>query len=365
MRIKTGGTIGILGGGQLARMLCQAAGDLGFQTAVFCPDENPPSKQFCTTYYCHDYSDLDALEAFATTSDVITCEFENVSAATLEALSGFGAKVRPCAKAFSVAQDRLVEKAFLQDIGIQTAKFLPVNTLEDAQTAFHHLGAGILKTRRFGYDGRGQFRIFKAEELLNIDYSDNPTGWIYEQFVSFSHEISVILARSEAGDIAHFPISTNIHKGGILRTSIVPSPETNAETQEKAISFAKTLADALGYCGTIAVEYFITDTGKVLANEFAPRVHNSGHWTRELCSHDQFTLHILAITGQLPQGLKPQLLNAGTMHNIIGDEITGLETTLPANARLTLYGKTEARTGRKMGHYVVANSVTNNAGSKH
>lgn len=339
-------TIGIVGGGQLGRMLAVAAAQLGFRTVVLEPGKDAPAAQVCNGHICAAYDDREALAKLADACDVVTYEFENVPLDAARFLDG-KVPLYPPSRALEVSQDRLVEKTTLQEGGIKVAPFAAVATAEDLQAALVQFDGGVLKTRRFGYDGKGQ-QVFDAatdDGLQNIidDLGGGP--FVLEQKIAFISEFSVIAARDIHGSVAAFDPSTNVHEDGILRRSIVPATLAD-QTAKDAMKIAGQILDTLNYVGVIGVEFFETSDG-LLVNEFAPRVHNSGHWTHEACLISQFEQHIRAITG-LPLGSAARQCDC-EMINLIGTD--DLSPWLgDASAGVTLYGKAEARPGRKMGH---------------
>lgn len=342
-------TIGIIGGGQLARMLAMAASRLSYKTIVLDPADNCPAAQLCTSHIIAAYDDKTALTALAAQCDIITYEFENVPVAPLPALGA--TPLAPSAKALEVAQDRLVEKDFLNAHGIETAPYKNITSLKDLTSALEAFGGkGILKTRRLGYDGKGQIRLQNPSLEAQKQALEDLCGAeaILEGFVHFTDEISVIAARGADGHVVAFPPSRNVHENGILSTSTAPSglPEDKIIEAQNA---TEKLLTALGYVGVIGVEFFVTDTGPILANEFAPRVHNSGHWTEAACAISQFEMHIRAITGHIMP--VPVQHSPCVMYNLIGDQIAEISTySQDPNAHIHLYGKEETRQGRKMGH---------------
>jgi len=345
--LAPGATIGILGGGQLGRMLSVAAARLGYKTCIFEPAGDCPASHVANYHFRAAYEDEDALRAFAAAADVITFEFENIPAAALDLL-GTLAPVRPGRRALKVSQDRLVEKAALADMGLATAPFAAVDDAEDLAEALAEIGTpGILKTRRFGYDGKGQVRIDGPEGAqAALDAMDGAPA-IYEGFVAFSHEVSVIAARGLSGEVACFDPGENLHEGGILRRTTVPARLSAAQRADAAL-LAGRILNALDYVGVMGVELFVTE-GALIVNEIAPRVHNSGHWTQAGCAVDQFEQHIRAVAG-LPLGDGSRHADV-EMENLIGDDIDRLPALLrDPRAGLHLYGKAEARAGRKMGH---------------
>ncbi len=344
--IPPGETIGILGGGQLGRMLATAAAQLGYRVHVYAPEADSVAAEVSGRFTNANWDDAEAMAAFAADCAVVTYEFENVPVGPLQALGA--TPLHPNARALEVAQDRLNEKQYVEQLGGKTAPYMAVNTREDLDAALARLGApGILKTRREGYDGKGQWRINADHDADAIAFSGQPL--IYEGLVRFSAEFSVILARGPDGRIAFWDSAENVHKGGILALSTAPA---NAEVQaqiEAARSLAAKVVEGLGYVGVAAFEFFATEEGPVF-NEMAPRVHNSGHWTIEGAVTSQFENHIRAICG-LPLGDTRLAAAKVEMRNIIGDAAEDWAAILadPAN-HLHLYGKGEARPGRKMGH---------------
>jgi len=345
--LPPGAVIGILGGGQLGRMLSVAASRLGFSTHIFEPGANPPAGQVAAQVTTAGYDDTEALRAFAETVDVITYEFENIPTSALDLLEPLR-PIRPNRKALKVSQDRLIEKAFLTDLGLKTAPFAAVDEAEDLAEALAEIGApSILKTRRFGYDGKGQARIMAPEdaEQALADMAGAPA--ILEGFVEFSHEVSVIAARGLDGSVACFDPGENVHRDGILRTTTVPARLT-ASQRSDAVLLAANILNALDYVGVMGVELFVTPQG-LLVNEIAPRVHNSGHWTQNGCAVDQFEQHIRAVAGW-PLGDGQRHADV-MMENLIGDDMDRVpELAREADTALHLYGKAEVKPGRKMGH---------------
>lgn len=345
--LAQGATIGILGGGQLGRMLSVAASRLGFATHVYDPAPNPPAGDVAKLATTAPYEDSDALFAFASTVDVITYEFENIPTLTLDALEDH-APIRPGREALRVSQDRLVEKDYLSALGLRTAPYADVPDSAALATALADIGVpAILKTRRFGYDGKGQVRISAAQEVkAAIDAMKNAPA-ILEGFVEFSREVSVIAARGLDGAVACFDPGENVHRDGILHTTTIPARLSPSQRSD-AILIAANILNALDYVGVMGVELFVTPQGLVV-NEIAPRVHNSGHWTQNGCVVDQFEQHIRAIAGW-PLGDGKRHADV-VMENLIGADMDRVPELAcdPATA-LHLYGKAEARAGRKMGH---------------
>ncbi|WP_070151694.1 5-(carboxyamino)imidazole ribonucleotide synthase [Sphingobium phenoxybenzoativorans] len=347
--IPPGSTIGILGGGQLGRMLAMAAAQLGYRTHIFAPEESGPAADVSPHWTQADYTDGQALAKFADMVDVVTYEFENIDTAALDVLAGHGL-VRPGVNALRIAQDRLAEKRFVCDLGGVTAPFSPVDSLDDLETALERMDApAILKTNRMGYDGKGQVRIGDAGEAVGAWNAVKRAPSILEGFVRFDQEFSVILVRGGDGDLRFWDSAANVHVGGILATSTVPAGPVIAGQLDAARSMARAIAEKLDYVGVLAVEFFASAEGPVF-NEMAPRVHNSGHWTIEGALTSQFENHIRAICG-LPLGDTGLAARTVEMRNLIGDEAAAWPEILadPAS-HLHLYGKHEARPGRKMGH---------------
>jgi 5-(carboxyamino)imidazole ribonucleotide synthase len=343
-------TIGILGGGQLGRMLALAAARLGFKCHVLCPDPHSPAFDVVRRVTEADYADMAALDRFANDVDVVTYEFENVPAETATFLSA-RKPVLPDPKVLATTQDRLIEKEFVKSLGIGTAGFAPVDSPEGLTAALRVIGQpAVLKTRRFGYDGKGQVMINGGDPVaLFKDLGGQPQ--ILEAFVPFEREISVVAARSAQGQIESFDVIENTHQDHILKTSRVPAAVSAAVAAE-ARRIAEAIAEAFGYVGVLAVEMFVVKDGAshaVLVNEMAPRVHNSGHWTIDGASVSQFEQHIRAVAG-LPLG-KPIRRGRALMTNLLGDDVDDLGRWLQTpDAAVHLYGKTAVRPGRKMGH---------------
>ncbi|MDJ0640064.1 MAG: 5-(carboxyamino)imidazole ribonucleotide synthase [Paracoccaceae bacterium] len=349
--LQIGQTIGILGGGQLGRMLAMAAARLGFHVHIYEPSAAPAGEVAQSTTTA-PYDDLDALEAFARSVDVVTYEFENVPAEALDRIEQL-VPFRPNRTALAVSQDRLTEKTYLRDIGLDVAPFAQVDAGADdasarlAQALAETGMPAILKTRRFGYDGKGQARIMDTHGAQAALDAIGGHDAILEGFVDFRREISVIAARGVDDRIACFEPGENVHKGGILHTTTVPAA-IDSETRARAFGIAGTILAALDYIGVLGVELFETDDG-LIVNEIAPRVHNSGHWTEAGAVTDQFEQHIRAVAGW--PLVDPVRHSDVVMTNLIGDDLTQVPAISgETGARLHLYGKAEARPGRKMGH---------------
>jgi 5-(carboxyamino)imidazole ribonucleotide synthase len=346
--LRSGATIGILGGGQLGRMLASAGAQLGFDMLIYSPEDDPPAGRVAAGAWSAAWDDLDALAEFARACDVVTLEFENVPVRTVETVEAAGTQVLPSAASLKVSQDRFTEKTFLNAQGIATAPFEPVDGPGDVTAALAALGGkGVLKTRREGYDGKGQAWIRSPEEAEAAWDRIGGAPAILEAAIAFQCEISVLVARSANGETRTWAPPRNLHKDGILSVSQVPSGLPRA-IEEAARAKAVTLADALGHVGVLALEFFVLPDGTLLANEFAPRVHNSGHWTPEACQTGQFEQHIRAVAGW-PLGDTRRLFDA-EMINLIGEDGLVSPASLGPHDTLTLYGKREARPGRKMGH---------------
>jgi 5-(carboxyamino)imidazole ribonucleotide synthase len=353
--VPPGGTIGILGGGQLGRMLALAAARLGIKVHVFCDNPQSPAFQVCEAHTLGKFGDLAAVAKFAESCDAITLEFENVPAATVAHIAQLR-PMHPGASALRITQDRFEEKSFVQALGLKTARFFAVNTAADAQTAFAKLdGRGILKTRRMGYDGKGQAKIGSTGDAIGALGSFDDAPCILEAFVDFAFEASVVAARGIDGDFAAYDPPENVHENHILRRSSVPG-RLSARQGEEAKAIAKVIADALGYVGVLAVELFVLKDGSLMVNEIAPRVHNSGHWTIEACAVSQFEQHVRAIAGW-PLG-DPDRHADAVMENIIGAEAAEWRAFARRPGSLHLYGKPEIRAGRKMGHFTTLSPLT-------
>ncbi len=345
--LPTGATIGILGGGQLGRMLSLAAARLGLKTHIFEPGAAPPAGQVCERITRADYTDIAALRNFARSVEVVTYEFENIPPECLDVIEEI-CPVHPGRAALVASQDRLVEKDFLSGLGLKTAPYAAIDSLADLEAALREIGTpAILKTRRFGYDGKGQVRIDAPDQAAKAFALMNAAPAILEGFVGFSCEISVIGARSIDAAVMCFDPGENVHVAGILDTTSVPASLSQSQ-QTDAIILSGHILNALNYVGVIGVELFVTTEG-LIVNEFAPRVHNSGHWTQDGCVIDQFEQHIRAIAGwPLGNGRRHSDV---TMTNLIGDQLlTALDGARDPASALHLYGKAEVRPGRKMGH---------------
>ena len=344
--VPPGGVIGIIGGGQLGRMLAMAAARLGLKAAVYNDENHAPAFQVTPLQIAAPYDDRNMLTGFAEICDVITFEFENLPSDAIAHLASLK-PVRPGQRALEITQDRFSENSFVQSLGLKTAPFVAVTSVQDAATAFAQMdGAAILKTRRLGYDGKGQSKVTSGAEAQAAFQHFKGAPSILEGFVDFAFEASVVAARAADGSFAAFDPPENIHENHILRRSIVPGRLSKAQSDE-AKAIAKAIADALDYVGVLAVELFVGKDGSLAINEIAPRVHNSGHWTIEACACSQFEQHIRAVAGW-PLGDPARHADA-VMENVIGAEADAWES-LARSGALHLYGKREARLGRKMGH---------------
>ncbi len=339
-------TIGILGGGQLGRMLSVAASRLGLKTHIYEPSVNPPAAHVADAVTTASYNDIKALQAFAASVDVITFEFENIPTSALDLLETLK-PIHPPRGALATSQDRLVEKNFLQSLGLQTAPFADVQNADDLARAIATIGTpAILKTRQMGYDGKGQARIMSPADADGAlaDMASAPA--ILEGFINFSHEVSVIGARSVDGAVSCFDPGENVHVNGILRTTTVPAKLTPSQRTD-AVLIAARILNALDYVGVMGLELFVTPQG-LIVNEIAPRVHNSGHWTQNGCTIDQFEQHIRAVAGwPLGDGSRHSDV---VMENLIGDDMDRLPDLAKSDAAIHLYGKADVKAGRKMGH---------------
>ena len=357
--ILPGATLGVLGGGQLGRMFCLAARTMGYRVMVLEPDPQSPAGAVADEHVCADYDDPAALARLGEQCAAVTTEFENVPAESLRYLQGH-CRVFPTPEAVELTRDRILEKSFLRDHGIPTAPFLPVTSEQDLNPALAAVGTpALLKTATFGYDGKGQARIDRADEAEEAFAVLGGVRCVLERRVPLACEVSVVLGRSSEGETACYPVVENVHVNGILDTSIVPARVSDA-VAKAATGMALRVAEALGYVGVMAVEFFITQEGELLVNEIAPRPHNSGHFTLDACVSSQFEQQVRMLC-DLPAG-DVALLSPVVMVNLLGDcwgdSAPAWERLLEhPGIRLHLYGKQEARPGRKMGHY---NSLARN-----
>ncbi|MEM9838054.1 MAG: 5-(carboxyamino)imidazole ribonucleotide synthase [Pseudomonadota bacterium] len=348
--LAPGSTIGILGVGQLGRMLASAAAKLGFRTAVYGPEAGRSPASYITPRAVDGaYEDDQAVEAFARSCDVVTYEFENVPASTAEAVLQAGRGLHPPAKALAASQERIAEKTLFRSLNIDTVDFWDISNADDLASALSVAGPSILKTRRFGYDGKGQARLAGNEDPASVldDLGGGP--WILEALAPFEREVSQVAARTASGDVAFYDLFENQHKDGILDRSIIPADASEALISQ-AREASRKVMEALDYVGVLTVEFFVVGD-RMLANEMAPRVHNSGHHTVEACAVSQFEQHIRAVAGWPLRD--PRTVTPSEMRNLIGPDVNDWER-LAADpvTSVTLYGKGEPRAGRKMGHIV-------------
>lgn len=347
--LPPGSTLGILGGGQLGRMLSQAASRLGFNVVILDPEENSPAGRVSQGQIVAAYDDPTALRVLGQTCQAVTFEFENVPAASVAQLAQGGALVAPGPRALAVAQDRVEEKTFLNGVGATTVDFAVVDSVEDLIAGLERLGTpALLKTRREGYDGKGQIWVTSAAMAADAWQAVGERPSVLEAKAAFVRELSVIAARGRDGQIAVYPLGENIHSGGVLKTTLAPAV-VDAATQGRAEAIARAVLEGLDYVGVLGVELFDLGNGDLRVNEIAPRVHNTGHWTQDGCVCDQFEQHIRAIAGW-PLG--PTKAHAQVeMTNLLGAEVEQWRSlAAQPDARLHLYGKAEARPGRKMAH---------------
>jgi 5-(carboxyamino)imidazole ribonucleotide synthase len=344
--IPPGSTIGILGGGQLGRMLAMAAAQLGYRCHVYSPEKDSVAAEVSARFTCADWHDRAQLAEFAASCAVVTYEFENVPVAPLAVIPA--GRLLPGTRALEVAQDRLSEKRFVENLGGRPAPYVAIDSDYELTGAIERIGTpGILKTRREGYDGKGQWRLASAHEAAGLRVPN--AGLVYEGLVRFEAEFSVILVRGADGEVCFWDSPQNVHEGGILARSSLPAAGIVTTQVAEARELARKVADALNYVGVLTLEFFATAQGPVF-NEMAPRVHNSGHWTIEGALTSQFENHVRAICG-LPLGDTATRFGQVAMTNLIGDDAARAAELLSDPAvHLHWYGKTEARQGRKMGH---------------
>lgn len=360
MSILPGSALGMLGGGQLGRMFVSAARSMGYEVVVLDADEFSPAGSMASVHLKADYTDQQALDYLADHCAVITTEFENIPAASLEFLAQHK-PVHPSAQALSIAQNRITEKTFIQSLGLATSPFVALQSEQDLPRAGAFNYPAILKTATLGYDGKGQKVCHDAAEVAPA-FREMNTSCVLEQFVDLDKEVSVILARNEAGEVSCFPVAQNSHVNGILDVTVAPAVIPTA-LQQQALQSAQKIAEGLDYVGVMAVEFFITRDDELLVNEMAPRPHNSGHFTMDACYSSQFEQQVRMICG-LPPG-NCDLHTPVAMLNILGDMWP--QSGTPAwdeilkidRAFLHLYGKKQARIGRKMGHInFLANDIS-------
>lgn len=348
--------LGILGGGQLGRMFVTAAKRMGYRVTVLDPDANAPAADFADVHLCAAFDDAEALATLARNCAAVTTEFENVNADAMRLLAKT-TRVSPSGDCVAIAQDRIAEKSWINKAGLPTAPYLAIESVEDIQVDLAPYLPGILKTARLGYDGKGQVRVKTADEARAAYANLGGQACVLEKMLDLKLEVSAIVTRTSPAQVAVFPVSENIHKNGILDESIVPAriaPELAARAQQ----YARQLAEALDYVGVLAVEFFVLGDDSLVVNEIAPRPHNSGHYTIDACVTDQYQQQVRAMCGLLPGNTG--LLSPVVMVNLLGDvwQEDGGEPNWAVlmeapNAHLHLYGKKQARVGRKMGHYCV------------
>ena len=344
--LPQGACIGILGGGQLGRMLAVAASRLGLKAHIFEPGANPPAGQVADQVTTASYDDEAALHRFAQSVDVITYEFENIPTSALDILEQIS-PIRPGRRALAISQDRLSEKEFLTGLGLKVAPYANVTSAAEAEAAAQSIGTpSILKTRRMGYDGKGQVRLKNVSDMEQAWQAMQGAPSVLEGFINFSHEVSVIAARTSDGQVACYDPGENVHREGILHSTTVPASLSAAQRMD-AVLLAGQILNALDYVGVMGVELFVTADG-LIVNEIAPRVHNSGHWTQNGCDICQFEQHIRAVAGwPLGDGSRHSDMR---MENLIGADMDRVPELRKTNAALHLYGKSEVKPGRKMGH---------------
>ncbi len=343
-------TLGILGGGQLGRMSALSAARLGIKSHIYCPEKGCPASLVTPSFTCADYKDKQQLQKFAAQVDIITYEFENIPVETVEFLKTLK-PVYPDSNLLEVSQNRLKEKEFLNSIGIPTAPWAPCYKAEDISTTLTNWNATscIIKTARFGYDGKGQLKHNDSDNILESWSQLQTEEAIIEGIIDFDYEISVIVARDQNGQAAVYPAVKNEHENHILSKTIAPAPDLPESLAKEASDIAHKLADAVDLVGVLAVELFVTKDEKILANEIAPRTHNSGHWTMDACANSQFDNHVRTVCG-LPVG-STEPHSAAEMINLIGDDVSKLDEYMAMDhAHIHLYGKEDVKPGRKMGH---------------
>ncbi|MDQ6626416.1 MAG: 5-(carboxyamino)imidazole ribonucleotide synthase [Verrucomicrobiota bacterium] len=358
-----GVTIGVMGGGQLGRMFAIAARRMGYRVVIFTPEENSPAGQLADLTRIADYTNEAAVRKFAADVDVITFEFENIPVATVEWCAE-ERDVRPAGSILHIAQNRLREKEFLISAGIPIAPFTAVRSARELEHAVGRIGRpAILKTAAFGYDGKGQQTIAARDDFEEIWNASSADELVLEGAVEFEKEISVIVARGPDGAMATFPVSENIHRNHILDVTVVPA-RVDAQTEKAAAELARTIAEKLDLVGLLAVEMFLKTDGEIIVNELAPRPHNSGHWTIEGCVTSQFEQQVRAVCG-MPLG-GTDVLRPTAMANLLGEAWQSGEPNWPAaleiaGVHLHLYGKTEPRPRRKMGHLTALGATADEA----
>jgi 5-(carboxyamino)imidazole ribonucleotide synthase len=367
--ILPGATLGVVGGGQLGRMFAHAAQRMGYLTAVLDPDADSPAGRVSHHHIHTDYADIDGLARLAGLADAITTEFENVPAPTLEHLA-VARPVRPAAAAVAIAQDRIREKSHFVSCGVDCAPYAVIETAEQLSLVPPNLLPGILKTARLGYDGKGQQRVSSPEELATAWERTGQVPCVLEKLLPLDYECSVVIARGQDGQVVHYPPQRNLHRGGILAVTEVHANNIPEAAARLAVESAIAIAEGLHYVGVLCIEFFVLAGGSLVVNEMAPRPHNSGHWTLDACDVSQFELQVRTLAG-LPLN-PPRQHSAALMLNLLGDlwflDVDASGTPRPADhpveprwadvlalpgVHLHLYGKTEPRRGRKMGHLTI------------
>lgn len=352
-KLNIGEFIGIFGGGQLARMMCFEAAKLGFKTLIYADQEGSPAFEVASDYICASYNDQVKLAEFAQKISAVTFEFENIPVTTLDYIKKI-LPLRPSSKALEISQNRITEKSFFNNNQIKTANFIAVETLEDFTKYCHKYKNAILKTAILGYDGKGQYQINEKSNLAKIWSEANSLNLplILEQKIAFEQEVSIIAARSIDNKIIFYDLVENFHEDGILKKTIFPA-RTTSDIKAKAKHIAVQTLEALDYVGVLAIEFFLKE-GELIVNEFAPRPHNSGHFSLDACLHSQFEQAIRAASGM--SVIEAELLFSGRMVNLIGSEIKQIANlNHKSSVKTHNYGKLEIKKGRKMGHYIVRN----------
>jgi 5-(carboxyamino)imidazole ribonucleotide synthase len=364
--VLPGASLGVLGSGQLGRMFAIAARRMGYRVHTFSPDSDTPTGQVADKEYQNDYDDLDAVREFARGVSVVTFEFENVPAETVEAAAAL-APVRPSGSVLYTTQNRLREKNFLARNGFPVAPFRHVTSREELAAALEEVGRpAVLKTAGFGYDGKGQTRVDSGEDASRAVEALKGQDGVVEAFIDFEREVSVVAARTVSGEFAHYGVVENAHSRHILDLSVAPA-RVREETAREAVEIARAVLEALDVVGVMCVEFFLTREGKLLVNELAPRPHNSGHLTFDACVTSQFEQQLRAVCC-LPLG-STELMRPAAMANLLGDlwregEPLWREALKFTDVKLHLYGKTEPRAGRKMGHLTALASSPEEAARK-
>ena len=370
--ILPGATLGVMGGGQLARMFVHAAQRMGYATAVLDPDPVSPAGLVAHRHFCTDYLDPAGLAGLADFSAAVTTEFENVPARALSALAG-RRPVSPGAEAVAICQDRAAEKAHFARSGVACAPHVVLESAEQLDSVLGDLLPGILKTARLGYDGKGQTRVATRAELASGWAALGRVTCVLEKSLPLAHELSVIVARGTDGAMVELPVQQNLHRGGILAVTQVPAPDLSVAVQQQAVESARRIAVDLGYVGVLCVEFFVLADGSLVANELAPRPHNSGHYSLDACDVSQFELQVRTLVGAPLTA--PRLHSPCVMLNLLGElwlngageAIAGGPDWRPVlalpGAHLHLYGKAQARVGRKMGHLTITAASSGAAGA--